>query len=156
MLRFRRSSLFLDTFPYLPHALFEAHAPSRAFHRLSNQHTSSALHNNNLHLNLTPQPPFPPAPHAKTNLALPPAAHADLILTEHVCVAAQAYAAHTTCSEALFAGLPVLTRPGQTFASRVPASLLHALGCSQTLRVSTDGSHSVSYTHLTLPTICSV
>jgi hypothetical protein len=36
--------------------------------------------------------------------------------------------AHTTTSDALWAGLPVLTLAGQTFASRVAASLLHAVG----------------------------
>jgi protein O-GlcNAc transferase len=36
------------------------------------------------------------------------------------------YKAHTTASDALWAGLPVLTRMGQTFASRVAASLLTA------------------------------
>jgi predicted O-linked N-acetylglucosamine transferase (SPINDLY family) len=38
------------------------------------------------------------------------------------------YNAHTTASDALWAGLPVLTRAGATFAGRVAASLLHALG----------------------------
>jgi predicted O-linked N-acetylglucosamine transferase (SPINDLY family) len=38
------------------------------------------------------------------------------------------YNAHTTASDALWAGLPVVTRAGQTFASRVAASLLHAVG----------------------------
>ncbi|HEX7920493.1 MAG TPA: tetratricopeptide repeat protein [Bradyrhizobium sp.] len=38
------------------------------------------------------------------------------------------YNAHTTASDALWAGLPVLTIPGDTFASRVAASLLHATG----------------------------
>ena len=48
--------------------------------------------------------------------------HADLFLdTFH-------YGAHTTCSDALWAGLPVLTMAGPTFASRVSASLLKAAG----------------------------
>jgi predicted O-linked N-acetylglucosamine transferase (SPINDLY family) len=38
------------------------------------------------------------------------------------------YNAHTTASEALWAGLPVLTRIGDTFAGRVGASLLTAVG----------------------------
>jgi predicted O-linked N-acetylglucosamine transferase (SPINDLY family) len=38
------------------------------------------------------------------------------------------YNAHTTASDALWAGLPVVTRMGATFASRVAGSLLHAVG----------------------------
>ena len=38
------------------------------------------------------------------------------------------YNAHTTASDALWAGCPVLTRPGDTFAARVAASLNHHLG----------------------------
>ncbi|MDB5723779.1 MAG: repeat-containing protein [Novosphingobium sp.] len=59
---------------------------------------------------------------------LPPAAHlarlrlADLFLdTFH-------YNAHTTASDALWAGLPVVTKAGRQFAARVGASLLHAAG----------------------------
>jgi predicted O-linked N-acetylglucosamine transferase (SPINDLY family) len=48
--------------------------------------------------------------------------HADLFLdTEH-------YNAHTTASDAMWAGCPVLTRPGVTFASRVAGSLNHHAG----------------------------
>lgn len=36
--------------------------------------------------------------------------------------------AHTTASDALWAGLPVLTRIGQSFAARVAASLVYAVG----------------------------
>lgn len=35
---------------------------------------------------------------------------------------------HTTASDALWAGLPVLTLIGESFAARVAASLLHAVG----------------------------
>jgi protein O-GlcNAc transferase len=37
------------------------------------------------------------------------------------------YNAHTTASDALWAGLPVLTKAGQQFAARVAASILHAI-----------------------------
>jgi predicted O-linked N-acetylglucosamine transferase (SPINDLY family) len=59
---------------------------------------------------------------------VPPADHlarhrlADLFIDTVPCNA------HTTASDALWAGLPVLTRIGQTFAARVAASLLHAVG----------------------------
>jgi predicted O-linked N-acetylglucosamine transferase (SPINDLY family) len=39
--------------------------------------------------------------------------------------------AHTTASDALWAGVPVLTLQGETFAARVAASLLHAVGLSE-------------------------
>jgi protein O-GlcNAc transferase len=38
------------------------------------------------------------------------------------------YNAHTTASDALWAGLPVVTCVGQTFVGRVAGSLLHAIG----------------------------
>lgn len=38
------------------------------------------------------------------------------------------YGSHTTGSDALWAGVPLITRPGNTFASRVAASLLTAAG----------------------------
>ncbi|MEI6439567.1 MAG: tetratricopeptide repeat protein, partial [Alphaproteobacteria bacterium] len=41
------------------------------------------------------------------------------------------YNAHTTASDALWAGLPIVTLPGDGFASRVAASLLDAVGLSE-------------------------
>ena len=41
------------------------------------------------------------------------------------------YGAHTTCSDALWMGLPVLTQTGRSFASRVAASLLRAVGLAE-------------------------
>jgi protein O-GlcNAc transferase len=41
------------------------------------------------------------------------------------------YGAHTTASDALWAGLPVLTCCGETFAGRVAASLLSAVGLTE-------------------------
>ncbi len=38
------------------------------------------------------------------------------------------YNAHTTACDALWVGLPIITHPGQTFASRVAGSLLSAVG----------------------------
>ncbi|MEA5122463.1 tetratricopeptide repeat protein [Xanthomonas floridensis] len=51
--------------------------------------------------------------------------HADLFLDTHP------YNAHTTASDALWAGCPVLTTPGETFAARVAGSLNHHLGLEQ-------------------------
>ena len=50
---------------------------------------------------------------------------ADLFLDTHPCNA------HTTASDALWAGLPVLTRLGGAFASRVGASLVSAAGTAE-------------------------
>lgn len=46
--------------------------------------------------------------------------------------------AHTTASDALWAGLPVLTCVGPTFASRVAASLLDAVGLSELITHAID------------------
>jgi len=59
---------------------------------------------------------------------------ADLFLDTYPCTA------HTTASDALWAGLPVLTRIGETFAGRVAASLLNATGLPE-LIVSTPAAY---------------
>jgi protein O-GlcNAc transferase len=61
-------------------------------------------------------PVLPPADHLARHR------HADLFLDTLPCNA------HTTASDALWAGLPVLTCSGETFAGRVAGSLLTAIG----------------------------
>ncbi len=48
------------------------------------------------------------------------------------------YNAHTTCSDALRIGVPVLTRIGESFASRVAASLLNTLNMPELITKSHD------------------
>jgi len=48
------------------------------------------------------------------------------------------YNAHSTASDALWAGLPVVTLAGQGFAARVAASLLRAIGLPELVTHSTD------------------
>ncbi|QNM96197.1 O-linked N-acetylglucosamine transferase family protein [Chitinimonas koreensis] len=59
-------------------------------------------------------------------------AHADLFLDTRW------YGAHTTASDALWAGVPVLSVAGETFASRVGASLLHAVGLPELVMADWD------------------
>jgi protein O-GlcNAc transferase len=51
--------------------------------------------------------------------------HADLMLDT------SPYNAHTTASDALWLGIPLLTVAGETFAARVSASLLHGSGLDE-------------------------
>jgi predicted O-linked N-acetylglucosamine transferase (SPINDLY family) len=48
------------------------------------------------------------------------------------------YGAHTTASDALWVGVPVLTCIGQTFAGRVAASLLTAVGLPELIATSLE------------------
>jgi predicted O-linked N-acetylglucosamine transferase (SPINDLY family) len=48
------------------------------------------------------------------------------------------YNAHTSASDALWAGLPVLTCIGETFAARVAASLLRAVGLTELITTSLE------------------
>jgi protein O-GlcNAc transferase len=66
---------------------------------------------------------------------------ADLFLDTHTCTA------HTTASDALWAGLPVLTWPGDAFAGRVSASLLKAIGLPELI---VDSLHDYEQTALAL------
>ena len=48
------------------------------------------------------------------------------------------YNAHTTAGDALWAGLPVLTQIGNTFAGRVAAALLDAIGLPELITHSNE------------------
>ncbi len=54
------------------------------------------------------------------------------------------YNAHTTASDALWAGLPVLTLMGRSFASRVAASLLSAIGLPELITNSQEEYESLA------------
>jgi predicted O-linked N-acetylglucosamine transferase (SPINDLY family) len=54
------------------------------------------------------------------------------------------YNAHTTASDALWAGLPVLTCLGNTFAGRVAASLLEAIGLPEMITTTLDDYESLA------------
>jgi predicted O-linked N-acetylglucosamine transferase (SPINDLY family) len=55
-----------------------------------------------------------------------------------LCLDTLPYNAHTTASDALWSGLPVLTRIGETFAGRVAASLLNAVGLPELIAATRD------------------
>jgi len=54
------------------------------------------------------------------------------------------YNAHTTASDALWAGLPVLTLMGNSFASRVAASLLSAIGLTELITTTPQAYESLA------------
>jgi len=82
---------------------------------------------------------------------LPRAAHlarhacADLFLDTFFCNA------HTTAIDALWAGLPVLTRIGDTMASRLAGSVVTAAGLSELVVGTTADYHSLAYRLATMP-----
>ena len=65
---------------------------------------------------------------------------ADLFLDTYYCNA------HTTASDALWAGLPLLTCSGETFASRVAGSLLRAVGLPELITGSLPDYEALAFT----------
>ena len=61
--------------------------------------------------------------------------------------------AHTTASDALWAGLPVLTCRGRTFSGRVAASLLNAVGLPQLVTESLDEYEALALRLATEPAL---
>src|SRR5262249_26016960 len=59
--------------------------------------------------------------------------------------------AHTTASDALWAGLPVVTRIGETFTGRVAASLLNAIGLTELITSTVQAYESLAIELATNP-----
>jgi predicted O-linked N-acetylglucosamine transferase (SPINDLY family) len=85
------------------------------------------------------------APRLEQGAHLARLAAADLYLDTFPCNA------HTTASDALWAGLPVVTRAGETFASRVAGSLLHAVGLPELATASLPEYESLAQRLATSP-----
>ncbi len=62
------------------------------------------------------------------------------------------YNSHTTASDALWAGVPLVTCPGETFASRVAGSLLQAVGLPELITEDLTEYFSLAYCLATEPT----
>jgi predicted O-linked N-acetylglucosamine transferase (SPINDLY family) len=61
------------------------------------------------------------------------------------------YNGHTTTSDALWAGVPVVTKKGNTFASRVAASMLQAIGLPDLITHTDEEYEEVAYRLATEP-----
>jgi protein O-GlcNAc transferase len=75
---------------------------------------------------------------------VPAAMHLQRLAAADLCLDTLPCNAHTTAADALWAGLPVLTLPGETFASRVAGSLLTALDLQDLIAVSEDEWHRMA------------
>ena len=61
------------------------------------------------------------------------------------------YTAHTTCSDALWSSLPVITRMGESFASRVAGSILSAIDLKELITHTEDEYEKLIYQYATNP-----
>ena len=87
------------------------------------------------------------APRAKLGAHLARQRRADLFFDTLPCNA------HTTASDALWTGLPVLTCAGSTFAGRVAGSLLHAAGLGALVTHTLEDYEALARTLATTPTL---
>jgi predicted O-linked N-acetylglucosamine transferase (SPINDLY family) len=67
---------------------------------------------------------------------VPPAEHRDRLACADFALDTFPYGSHTTASDALWAGVPLVALMGETFASRVSASVLTAAGFSELITTS--------------------
>lgn len=83
---------------------------------------------------------------------LPKAQHLERHRLADLFLDTRLYNAHTTASDALWAGLPVLTCPGETFPARVAASLLQAVGLPELIAGSLEEYEERAVRLATAPT----
>ena len=76
---------------------------------------------------------------------LPQAPHLARLQLADLMLDTAPFNAHTTASDALWAGVPVVTCPGETFASRVAGSILHAVGLGDLVAASVDDYFALAY-----------
>lgn len=84
---------------------------------------------------------------------LPKAQHLERHRLADLFLDTRLYNAHTTASDALWAGLPVLTCLGETFPARVAASLLQAVGLSELITGSLEEYEERAVRLATAPTV---
>lgn len=61
------------------------------------------------------------------------------------------YTSHSTGCDVLWAGVPLITKTGETFASRIAASLLHAVGLPELVTATWEEYFDLAYTLATHP-----
>ena len=83
---------------------------------------------------------------------LPMAAHLGRLQLADLSLDTFPYTSHTTGSDALWVGLPLVTRIGETFASRVAASLLNAAGLPELVTDTVEAYHDLAIDLATNPT----
>lgn len=75
---------------------------------------------------------------------VPPAEHLGRLACADLALDTDPYNSHTTGSDALWAGVPMVTRLGETFASRVGASLLQAVGLPELVTRDWEAYHALA------------
>jgi predicted O-linked N-acetylglucosamine transferase (SPINDLY family) len=68
----------------------------------------------------------------------PQAEHLARLALADIALDTQPFCSHTTASDALWAGVPLVTQTGRSYASRVAASCLHAVGLPELVTDSRD------------------
>lgn len=82
---------------------------------------------------------------------LPQAAHLARLQLGDLMLDTVPFNAHTTASDALWAGVPIVTCPGETFPSRVAGSILHAAGLGELVADDLAGYFELAYSLATEP-----